>query len=259
VFSGSDAFERFMGRWSRPLAQSFVTFAQVGDGDRVLDVGCGTGAVAAAVLSATASARVTGLDASATYVEHARARTSSDRASFQAGDARQLPFADDMFDSTLSLLVINFVPDRDTALREMVRVTRPGGTVAAAVWDYGEGMEMLRVFWDEAVAIDAAADARDERHMPLCRQGELSAAWRQQGLADVRETALAVPLRFSSFEDFWLPFLLGQGPAGAYVASLPESRQGLLRDRLRTRLVAEGDGPFTLHGRAWAVKGAVSS
>jgi hypothetical protein len=140
----------------------------------------------------------------------------------------------------------------------MARVTHPGGVAAAAVWDYGEGMEMLRVFWDEAVALDPASKPKDERHMPLCRPGELAELWRAQGLLDVREEPLVVPLTFSSFEDFFSPFLEGQGPAGAYVATLPEGIRRELEQRLRRRLLGGGgDQPITLNARAWAVRGVV--
>ncbi|MGW8180672.1 MAG: class I SAM-dependent methyltransferase, partial [bacterium] len=155
------------------------------------------------------------------------------------GDAQDLRFSDASLDKTLSLLVINFIPDPQKALREMIRVTRKGGVVAAAVWDYDQGMEMLRIFWDEAVALDPAAEPRDERHMPFCRSGELADLWREHGLVDVREKALIVRTEFQSFEDLWSPFLEGQGPAGAYVASLAEREQLRLKERLRQRLELE--------------------
>jgi hypothetical protein len=138
-------------------------------------------------------------------------------------------------------------------------VTRPGGVIAAAVWDYGDGMEMLRVFWDEAVALDPAVAGRDERHMPLCRPGELTALWRANGLARVEEQPLVIELAFESFDDYWRPFLGGQGPAGAYAASLPDDRRAALESRLRKRLLAgRPDGPLALQARAWAVKGVVA-
>jgi SAM-dependent methyltransferase len=258
MFSDSDAYEQFMGRWSRQLAPHLVAFAGVEAGDVVLDVGCGTGALASAVLEGSNGSRVTGIDASARYVEHARTRTPSERATFDVGDARQLRFPDAVFDRSLCLLVMNFVPDPPAAVGEMVRVTRPGGTVAAAVWDYGDGMEMLRIFWDEAVTLDPTWASRDERHMPLCRSGELAALWRQQGLHAVAETSLAIPLAFSSFDDFWSPFLTGQGPAGACVASLSEPQRLALQERLRRRLVTGDDGSFTLNARAWACRGVVA-
>jgi SAM-dependent methyltransferase len=258
MFSEADAYERFMGRWSRRLAPPFLKFAGLRDGDRVLDVGSGTGSLTLAVLEAAPASRVVGVDPSPAYVAHARTRAVGGRATFEEGDAQRLRFPDGSFDAALALLVVNFIPDRAAAVREMARVTRPGGVVAAAVWDYGEGMEMLRVFWDEAVARDPASEAKDERHMPACRPGELAALWKAQGLRDVREEPLVVPLTFSSFEDFWSPFREGQGPAGAYVASLPEGPRGDLEHRLRRRLLGGGgDRPITLNARAWVVRGIV--
>ena len=169
---------------------------------------------------------------------------------FEVGDARQLVFANGSFDRTLSLLVLNFIPDPAKALDEMIRVTRPGGTVAAAVWDYGQGMEMLRVFWDEAIALSPAMDARDERHMPLSRKGELAGLWREHGLQDVVEETLTIQTRFVSFDDYWSPFLEKQGPAGEYVASLPAGERDQLRLRLRRRLLGDGpDRPIVLAAR----------
>jgi len=167
---------------------------------------------------------------------------------------------DGSFDRTLSLLVLNFIPDPAKALDEMIRVTRPGGTVAAAVWDYGQDMGMLRVFWDEAVALNRAADARDERHMPLCRKGELATLWRKHRMQDVSEEALTIRTQLSSFDDYWSPFLDKQGPAGAYVAALGSTEREELRLRLRKRLLGDGpDRPIVLGARAWAVRGIVPS
>jgi SAM-dependent methyltransferase len=254
MFSEGDSYERFMGRWSRRLAPLFVEFAQVGQGDRVLDVGSGTGALSLAA-SAVASVRVTGIERSADYVRYAQERADSDRTRFEVGDATALPFADNAFDRTLSMLVLNFVPEPAVALDQMMRVTRPGGVVAAAVWDYGDGMGMLRTFWDEAVALAPAAASRDERHMPLSTRGALAELWRIHGLRDVEEQPLTIDMAFPSFDDYWQPFLFGQGPAGVYVTSLPESDRHALQSRLRDRLGSSG---FTLVGRAWAVRGMVT-
>ena len=257
MFSAGDAYERFMGRWSRELAPLLVTLAGVRDGNVVLDVGSGTGALTAAVAAVAPSSRITGIDPAAPYVAFARARHPADLVRFEVGDARQLQFANGSFDRTLSLLVLNFIPDPPKALDEMIRVTRPGGTVAAAVWDYGQGMEMLRVFWDEAIALSPAMDARDERHMPLSRKGELAALWREHGLQDVVEETLTIQTRFGSFDDYWSPFLEKQGPAGEYVASLPAGERDQLRLRLRRRLLGDGaDRPIVLAARAWAVRGS---
>ena len=258
MFAASDAYERFMGRWSRRLAPVFAGFAAVCDGDSVLDLGSGTGSLALTVAEAFPNARVTAIDPSSAYVAAAQKRASNHRVRFAVGNAQALELPSGRFDKTLSLLAMNFFPDPTAALREMIRVTRPDGIVAAAVWDYGEGMEMLRWFWDEAVALDPSIEARDERHMPLCRAGELSLLWRANGLDRVEEQGIAIELSFTSFDDYWYPFLDGQGPAGVYATSLSDGARGALAARLRDRVMGtRTGGPFTLHARAWAVKGTV--
>jgi SAM-dependent methyltransferase len=247
-----------MGRWSRLLAPHLVDFAEMHATDAVLDVGCGTGALSFAVRDRTSAARITGIDASREYVTYAAESSTDAGVRFEAGDAQDLPFPAAAFDRTLSLLVLNFVPNPERAVREWMRVTKPGGLVAAAVWDYAEGMQMLRVFWDEAVAFDARLAPRDEARMPLCKRGELGALWRQVGFTNVQEETFTVPIRFASFGDFWTPFLLGQGPAGACVASLPPHDQAELAQRLQRRLVrAAPEHPIEIQARAWAVKGTV--
>jgi SAM-dependent methyltransferase len=256
MFSLGDAYDAFMGRWSRRLAPQLVQLAGVIDGDHVLDVGSGTGSLSAAVAAAAPSSRIVGMDRSEPYVAIARAHHASPRVRFEVGDAQHLPFGDKRFDRTLSLLILNFIPDPRQALKEMVRVTRPSGTVAAAVWDYGDGMEMLRAFWDEAVGLAPEADDQDERHMRFCRSGELGSFWRAHDLQDVFETPLTIETRFSSFDDYWSPFLQQQGPAGAHVAKLSASNRDRLASNLRRRLLGgASDGPITLRARAWAVRG----
>ena len=258
IFGESAAYERFMGRWSRRLAPLFVKFAGIAEQDVVLDIGSGTGALALAVADAIPSVRLTGVDPSSDYVRYAQDRTSSDTVRFLVGDAQELTLPDAYYDKALSLLVMSFIPDPAKAVREMIRVTQPGGTVAAAVWDYGEGMEMLRTFWDEAVALDPSVAARDERELPLCRQGELAALWRASGLERVDEQSLTMEMSWGSFDDYWSPFLGGQGPAGAYANSLSPAARAALESRLRTRLAAARvDGMITLRARAWAVRGVV--
>jgi SAM-dependent methyltransferase len=251
MFSESDGYERFMGRWSRRLAPLLLDIAGVENGDHVLDVGCGTGALTFAA-AAVPSVRVTGVDPSKAFIRSAQRGNSDGRVRFKAGDASQLPFPDDTFDRTLSLLVLNFLPDPAGALREMIRVTQPNGVVAAAVWDYGDGMEMLRVFWDEAIMLDPNAAGRDERHMPLSGAGELLGLWRDHGLHDIDEAPLTIEMAFESFDDFWQPFLSGQGPAGSYAVSLRDSARNALRERLKQRLA---NGGLRLEARAWAVAG----
>jgi SAM-dependent methyltransferase len=209
MFSESEAYEHFMGRWSRELARLFVKFADIQGSVTVLDVGSGTGALTEAILAGIGTSQVVGVDPSVAYGEYARTRTADSRVTFEVGDGRSLRFPNATFDATLSLLVINFIPDPEKTLGEMIRVTRAGGVVAAAVWDYDEGMGMLRFFWDEAVLRDPSIEPRDERHMPFSRAGELASFWRDHGLLDVREAPLLISLRFQSFDRFWSPFLAG--------------------------------------------------
>ena len=213
-----------------------------------------------AVAAVAPSSAIIGIDPAAAQIAYAQKRHPGEGlVRFEVGDAQQLRFFGGTFDRTLLLLALNFIPDPSKALAEMIRVTRAGGSVAAAVWDYGEGMEMLRAFWDEAKALSPAADARDERHMPLCRRGELGTLWRDQRLLDVSEEALTIRTRFASFAEYWSPFLENQGPAGAYVAALGSKERERLRQRLHTRLLGSGpDRTIVLRARAWAVRGTVA-
>jgi SAM-dependent methyltransferase len=258
MFSEAEAYERFMGRWSRELAPLLARFAAVRDGETLLDVGCGTGALTAALASAAPTSRIVAIDPAARYVTFAQARHGSNLIRFAVGGAQQMRFDRGVFDRAISLLVLNFVPDAAMAVEEMTRVTRRGGTIVAAVWDYGEGMEMLRVFWDEVVALRPASDSSDERHLPFCRRGQLASLWRGRGLQAVVEEALTIQTRFTSFDDYWEPFLEGQGPAGTYVAALSELEREDLRRRLQRRLSSgRTDGSIALNARAWAVRGVV--
>jgi SAM-dependent methyltransferase len=256
MFSMSSGYELYMGRWSRLLAPAYVEFAGVRDGQRVLDVGTGTGALASALEAATRSSEIVGIDPSAGFIEFAKKNAKSGRARFETGDAQALQLGDASFDQTMALLVMNFIPDHQKAVAEMRRVTRPGGTVSACVWDYGAGMESLRIFWDEAVALDAAAAPKHERNMKLAREGELGALWQKAGLANVEEKGLVIDQVFRSFDDFWGPFLKGTGPGGAYVASLPEEGRRRLEARMRERLLGNrAEGAFSLMARAWCARG----
>jgi SAM-dependent methyltransferase len=259
MFSDTEAYERFMGRWSRLLAPLLVNFTEIPDSGQVLDIGSGTGALTFAIAEGSKNRRIVGIDRSKEYVAYATSKNLfPDRARFQVGDAQQLPFTDGMFDSSSSLLVINFIPDRVKAVSEMHRVTKPGGKISAAVWDYGSGMRMLRVFWDTAASIDTRAEKLDERHMPLCRAGELSQLWTSGGIINVDEQPLDIMMQFASFTDYWDAFLLGQGPAGAYVRTLDADRLKALRDEVKRRLSVANEGsPMALPARAWAVRGMV--
>jgi SAM-dependent methyltransferase len=258
MFAVSVGYEQFMGRWSRLLAPQYVSFAGVEDGDRVLDVGTGTGSVALAVESGMPGSEIVGIDPSAGFIAHAQKNATSTRVRFEVGDAQALNFKDASFDHAMALLVMNFIPDHEKAIAEMRRVTRAHGLVSACVWDYDAGMQMLRFFWDEAVALDPAIEPKDERHMKLCRQGQLGDLWRKAGLVDVHEAPLVLDQRYSSFDDYWEPFTKGAGPGGAYVVSLPQDRLRQLEARMRKRLLGDAqDGPFTLTAKAWGVRGEV--
>ena len=259
MFADAQAYERFMGRWSRLVAPQLVDFTDVADRGKLLDIGSGTGALAFALAERKPQAHVQGIDPSKEYVAYANSRNGfPDRVSFEEGDAQQLRFADASFDASLSLLVFNFIPDPRKALREVRRVTKPGARISAAVWDYGDGMLMLRAFWDGAVSIDAKAEPLDEKHMPLCRAGELSDLWRQGGLQNVHEQPQTVAMRFESFADYWDAFLLGQGPAGVYVRSLSRDRVRALRIEVKSRVSPSAETlPFTLSARVWSVCGTV--
>jgi SAM-dependent methyltransferase len=259
MFGDAEAYDRFMGRWSRVLAPLLVRFSEVQDTGQVLDVGSGTGALALSVAKLKAHCQVCGIDPSREYVRFAKSRNPlPDRVSFQLGDALGLGFLDAMFQASLSLLVLNFLPDSKKALRELSRVTKPGGCVSAAVWDYGSGMRMLRVFWDAAATVDPTAEKFDELHMPLCRAGELEELWLQTGLEHVTGRPLDMTMRFESFADYWDPFLLGQGPAGFYVRNIDRDGREALRSEVKRRLALEPeDTPFLLSARAWAVRGIV--
>ena len=258
MFAASAGYERFMGRWSRLLAPPYVEFAGVKNGDRVLDVGTGTGSLAAVVEARMPASEIVGVDPSEGFVTYARKNAKSPRSHFEVGDAQALKFKDASFDNTLALLVMNFIPDPNKAIAEMRRVTRPQGIVSACVWDYDAGMQMLRFFWDEAVALDPAIEPKDERHMKLSRQGQLGDLWRAAELVNVKEEPLVIDQAYSSFLDYWEPFTKGAGPGGAFVVSLTPDRRQQLEARMRKRLLKDGqDGPFTLKAKAWCVRGEV--
>jgi SAM-dependent methyltransferase len=252
----AEAYERFIGRWSRRAADQFLAWLSVPAGATWVDVGCGTGALAGQIVARTDPARVTGVDPSAAFVEAARDRVTDPVAAFEVGQADRLPLDSGSADVVVSGLVLNFVPDAPAALDEAARVARPGGTVAAYVWDYAGRMELLRRFWDAAVELDPSAAELDEgRRFPIAAPAPLATAWVDAGLAEVLIAPLDVPTRFADFDDLWLPFTVPIGPAPGYVATLPPDRREALRERLRSTLPTGPEGTIDLIARAWAIRG----
>ena len=257
AWAAGDAYEPYIGRWSRPVAREFLAWLAIPPGAAWLDVGCGTGALTGEILAAAGPARVQGIDPSPAYIAYARERVADRRASFAVGDARSLPLPPGSVDAAVSGLALNFVPQPDVAAAELARVVRAGGTVAAYVWDYAEGMQLIRGFWDAAIALDPHAAELDEaRRFPVCHPDALEALFRTAGLRNVESRAIDVPTRFRDFDDYWAPFLGGQGPAPGYAMSLAEEHRAALRERLRAALPAAADGSIGLVARAWAVRGS---
>jgi SAM-dependent methyltransferase len=257
VWASGNAYEPYVGRWSRPVARQFLAWLDVPTGGRWLDVGCGTGALSETILEVAHPTEVVGIDPSTEYVAYARGHVPDPRADFDVADARALPFAARAFDGVVSGLVLNFVPDPAAAVAEMARVAQPGGAVAAYVWDYGNGMELMRRFWDAAVALDPAARDLDEgrRFGAICHPEALAGLFRDAGLLHVEARPIDVPTLFRDFGDYWTPFLGGQGPAPAYAMTLGEDRRAALRERIRAELPIASDGSIPLIARAWAVRG----
>ena len=260
MFSNPEAYEFQTGRWHTRLAPLFLDFAKIRDGERALDVGCGTGVLSRALAGAAPRSEVVGIDPSESTIEYAREQCADPKITYEVGNALDLPYPDASFGQSLSMLVFMFIPEGEKAAREMRRVTRPGGLVAACTWDSGGGgLEYVNTFWDEAVKLDPAAEElRPERTLKNNRRGQLTGVWDAAGLENVEETGIEMAMDFSSFDDYWLPFLGGVGPVAAYIQDLSTEGRDALKDALRKRFLPGGeDGPFTLGARAWAVRGTV--
>jgi SAM-dependent methyltransferase len=253
--SGS-AYDAYVGRWSRRVAREFMQWLAIPPGRHWADVGCGTGALTETILACCDPRSVVGVDPSTAFVEHARAAVTDDRARFAVGSADATGLDDAAVDVVVSGLVLNFVPDVSGALAEAWRVVAAGGTVGAYVWDYADGMQFMRRFWDAVVALDPPARELDEGlRFPITAPGPLAAAFAAAGLGAVEVRPIEIPTVFADFDDFWRPFLNGTGPGPAYVTSLPETARNALRDRLRASMATESDGSIHLVARAWAASG----
>jgi SAM-dependent methyltransferase len=245
---GADAYDRFMGRYSVPLAPKFADFAAVAAGQRALDVGCGPGALTAELVRRLRPAAVAAVDPSEPFVAAARERHPG--VDVRRAAAEELPFEDQAFDAVLAQLVVHFMADPVAGLREMARVTSTHGVVAACVWDHAGGQGPLSPFWEAARELDA--DVQDESQLAGAREGHLSELFEAAGLHEIEESALSVTVEHPSFEEWWEPFTLGVGPAGAFAAGLDAERQARLRELCRERLPA---APFVVKASAWTARG----
>ncbi|HZA96449.1 MAG TPA: class I SAM-dependent methyltransferase [Burkholderiaceae bacterium] len=258
-WAAGDLYEPYVGRWSRLAAKDFLQWLALPAQLDWLDVGCGTGALTQTILQQAQPQSVKGIDPSAGFVDFAKAHVCDPKVTFDVGDAQSLPVESDRFDVAASGLVLNFVPKPSLAAQEMARVVRAGGTVAAYVWDYAGKMELMRYFWDAAAELDpTASNLVEATRFPMCQPPALTSLFQDAGLNDVRTQLIDVPTTFKNFDDYWTPFLGGQGPAPAYAMSLAEERRIALRDRIRETLPIAGDGSIALIARAWAVRGQVS-
>ena len=244
----ADSYDRFMGRYSVLLAPQLAALADVAAGQRVLDVGCGPGALTTELVRLVGPGGVTAVDPSEPFVAAARERHPG--VTVEQASAEQLPFPDDAFDAALAQLVVHFMTDPVAGLQELARVTRTGGVVAACVWDYAGGTSPLSTFWDAARELDPNVD--DESGLPGARSGHLVELFGAAGLRDVEEASLEVSIEHPTFEDWWEPYTFGVGPAGAFAAGLDPERQAELRELCRTRLP---EAPFVLTASAWAARG----
>jgi SAM-dependent methyltransferase len=256
IWNHARAYERYVGRWSRRVAPLFLSWLEIPAARHWLDVGCGTGALSAAIADSCSPASIHGVEPSDGFLASAR-ETLDGRVVFHTGTAADIPLHSSSADVVVSGLVLNFVPDAVEALVEMGRVAKRGGTLAAYVWDYGERMELMRYFWDSAIALDpAVASVAESRRFALCNPDALRAAFAAASLTAVEVTAVDIVTEFASFDDYWDPFLGGQGPAPAYLVALDQSHRDALRARLLRSLPIASDGSIALIARAWAVRGA---
>jgi len=257
-FADGEAYEQYVGRWSRPVGRMFLDWLSLPKGLRWVDVGCGTGALTKTIMEQADPSRVTGIEPSEGFLNVARAGIHDNRVEFKSGDAQSLPLEDAQADVSVSGLVLNFVPDKKRAVQVMRRIVQTRGTVALYVWDYAGEMQLMRYFWDAVTDLFPNGAEHDEgKQFPICNPEPLADLFRATGLRSVEARALDAPTTFADFNDYWNPFLGGQGPAGRYCVSLSEGDREQLRERLENTLPVSTDGTIQLIARAWAVRGTV--
>lgn len=256
VWMSGDSYERYVGRWSRMVAKEFIRWLAVPQESLWLDVGCGTGALSQTILDLANPRRVKGIDRSEGFVNTARSRVDHPKVEFETGDAQALPVDPGSFDVAVSGLVLNFVPQPDLMVAQMAQAVRTNGIVGLYVWDYAGKMQFMRHFWNAAAAVDPAAYDLDEgRRFPFCQPDALRQLFEGAGLQVMETRAIDIHTDFKDFDDFWNPFLGGQGSAAGYAMSLSEEQRARLRDRLYNSLPFAVDGSIPLLARAWAIKG----
>ena len=249
-------YERYVGRWSRQVAKEFIKWISVPARAAWADVGCGTGALMECILAQCQPKSIAGVDKADGFVAVARQNMRDPRLSFDTADATALPWDSHVFDAAVSGLVLNFVSDPKRMAMEMTRVTKPGGKVAVYVWDYGRGMQMMRYFWDAAIAISPHDSNLDQaERFPICQPEPLQKLFREVELSAVSCRAIEIPTVFRDFDDYWTPFLGKQGAAPTYLTTLDEATREKIRVLLKSRLVPSEDGIIPLTARAWAVQG----
>lgn len=254
------AYEHFMGRWSRQLSRRFVEFAGLADDDCILDVGCGTGSLTGVLSESPGVRSIVGVDLAEVYLESARKKIRDPRVTFKTGDATSIPVADKSFDRSFAMLVLHFVPDAKKAVSEMRRVVRPGGVVAATVWDSLGGMPAQRLFWDAAATLGLADDKvlRDYYFRPMTRPNEMLAAWAEAGLQRVEQSSITIRFDYENFSDYWFPIAAGEAALGKFAVSLAAEQRLALEQAVRkVYLGGEPDGPRSFATTAWVCKGVV--
>ena len=256
VWASGDGYEQYVGRWSRPVEKEFIRWLAIPEDRQWLDVGCGTGALSQTILNLGIPKKVKGVDRSEQFIETARARVNHPNVEFVSGDAQALPVESDLYDAAVSGLVLNFVPEPSRMAAEMARAVRKNGTVALYVWDYARKMQFMRHFWNAAAALDPAAFELDEgRRFPMCDPDALTEIFQEAGIRYVETRPIDIPTDFKDFDDFWTPFLGGQGSAPGYAMSLSEEHRARLRESLYNSLPFAVDGSIPLIARAWSIKG----
>ena len=259
LWGSGDAYEKYMGRWSRRIAPLFLDWLDIAPDAAWIDIGCGTGVLSSAILTKRAPKRVAGIDPSSVFVETALSRLGDDRFRCTQGSGEALPFADNAFDVAVSGLVLNFVGDKDKAVAEMARVVRPGGTVALYVWDYARHMQLIRYFFDAAIELDPhAREFDDGEKAPICRPRPLVSLFERANLVDIAVHGIDIAAEFENFDDYWTPFLGGTGSAPKYCTSLQADAQARLRENLRQRVPTGPDGEILMAIRAGGIKGKVT-